>query len=247
MSWVNNHTPPPAQDLRGYYGPEPYDVNFVFPLHLRTLESARVRLTPFIPAQHAQAYLDAVTAHPSLERWTPLNHRTLDDVLRTIETWVRADPGWVLLAIVDKPSGAFAGVIGLIKTSAPQLTTEIGWVIVFPAFQRTYVASNAVGVLLRYCLELPTAEPPGLGLRRVIWTANPFNTQSARTAQRMGFKLEGTLRWSWVLGEGKEGKKPRAGDPFEDRPGRDSVLLAFCGDDWEDGGRELVQKRIDRV
>ena len=39
----------------------------------------------------------------------------------------------------------------------------------------------------------------------------------------------------------KEGRK---GDPREDRKGRDSVMFAACWDDWEAGGRELVEAAL---
>jgi hypothetical protein len=57
---------------------------------------------------------------------------------------------------------------------------------------------------------------------------------------------EGTIRWSWILPEGKEGKKSREGDPHLGN-GRDSVLLAVCWDDWEGGVRERVDQVMQRV
>ncbi|KAI0067608.1 acyl-CoA N-acyltransferase [Artomyces pyxidatus] len=248
MSFTNSYKPSAVNSgFRDYYGPDPYDVNFVFPLHLETLETTRVKLTPFIPAIYAQAYLDQVNAAPALQRWLPFDHHSLDELLPFVETFVRANSECVVFAIIDKPSGKFAGIIGLIYTSDANLRTEIGWVVVFPTFQRTYVASNAIGALLRYCLELPTASPPGLGLRRVQWTANVRNEPSVKAAQRMGFKMEGVMKWTIVLSEEKEGYKAREGDPLIAKPGRDSAMLAIYGEDWENGMKEHVQKMIDRV
>jgi len=61
--------------------------------------------------------------------------------------------------MIDKTrgGGALAGVIGLFFMSPENLSVEIGWVLVFPTFQRTYATTNAIGLLLRYCLELPSA------------------------------------------------------------------------------------------
>jgi len=95
---------------------------------------------------------------------------------------------------------------------------------------------------MRYCLDLP--KDGGLGFRRVQWTASPANVTSIRAAERMGMKVEGTLRWMWVLPEGKEGKK--AGEGRGAGAGRDSVLLASYWDDWENGGREDVEKIMER-
>jgi RimJ/RimL family protein N-acetyltransferase len=241
--------------LPGFFGPDPYDINWAFPLHEETLESERVKLTPFIPKLHAQEYAAQTSVRPDLHRWIPFEVNSLDQILTRVELRVRRNPSWILFAIIDKArGGAMAGVIGLINASAENLSTEIAWVLVFPAFQRTYVTSNAVGIVLRYALELPSPDPAhgargrGLGFRRVQWLAHTANKPSRIVATRMGLKEEGVLRWIRVLPDGAEGHgiPLRDGDPLSPRPGRHSVLLALCADDWEDGGREHVQRLIDR-
>ena len=161
---------------------------------------------------------------------------------------LQLDPNFVFFAIIDKGrGGALAGSLGLINTEPQNLSTEIGFVTIFPAFQRTYVTSNAVGILLRYCLEVPTAPRPGLGLRRVQWVAHALNHPSYNAATRMGFRYEGTIRWHWVLPEGKEGSGSslREGDPSRGPP-RDNKVLSFCADDWENEGREHIERAINR-
>ncbi|KAI0272399.1 acyl-CoA N-acyltransferase [Gloeopeniophorella convolvens] len=250
MAYTNSYkTPTGPGELRGCTGPDPYDLNFVLPLREGQLESDRVRLAPFVPAKHAQEYHAQVTAHPALERYLPFRSDDLDALLAKIELEVRRAPGNVLLAIIDKTrgssgDGSMAGVIALTGTSRAHLSTEIDWVVVFPAFQRTHVATHTVGLLLRLCLEPP---PRGHGLRRVQWIAAPENAPSVAAARRMGFALEGTLRWVHVLPEGKLGAKlVRAGDPGAWAPGKHSVVLAMCADDWEAGGRERVRRLMDR-
>jgi len=233
------------------YGPNPYDINWMMPLHETTLESDRVKLTPFIPLLHARPYAEQVKAHPDMHRYFPLDLTNLDKILSTIETLIRRRPAHILFAITDKARGdAFAGVIGLIGTSPTNLSAEIAWVLVFPEFRRSYVASNAVGLVLNYCLELPgrTPERPGLGFRRVQWAAHPENRPSIALAKRMGLKEEGLLRWTWVVPQIVEGNgiPLRDGDPASPRPGRDSTILSLCVDDWESGGREHVRHIIDR-
>ena len=251
MAYINSYKVPDVPLLPGYYGPDPYDINWAMPLHAATLESERIKLTPFIPALHAREYAEQSMAHPELHRFIPVELSSLDHILTMTELYVRRDPNWILFAIIDKArGGAMAGLIGLINTSPENLSTEIGWVIIFPAFQRTYVTTNAIGLLLRYCLDLPIpgAVRPGLGFRRVQWTTHTANERSRATAVRMGFKEEGILRWARVLPEGAEGNATplRDGDPMSARPGRDSFMLSVCADDWEKGGREHVQRLIDR-
>jgi len=245
MSYVNSYK---ASDipalLPAYYGPDPYDINWIMPLHQTTLESERVKVTPFISSLHAKEYAEQTAAHPELHRWYPIDLSSLDKILTEVELRVRRDPRWILFAIIDKArEGQFAGLIGLMNTSPANLSIEIGWILVFPAFQRTYVTSNAIGLVLHYCLELPSAaKRPGLGFRRVQWTTHTDNEASCRTAKRMGFKEEGVLRWSWVLPEGYEGNgiSVREGDPKRTQAGRNSAVLSICADDWENGVREHV-------
>ena len=252
MTYTNSYNAPDVPALPpGYYGPEPYDINWIMPLHEATLESERVKLTPFIPSLHAKRYAEQVAAHPELQRYFPFNPSTLDEILTAVELRARRNPTWILFAILDKAheGGTFAGVIGLVDASPANLSVEIAWVLVFPERQRTYVTSNAIGLLLRYCLELPgDLQRPGLGFRRVQWTAHTENGASQAAARRMGFKEEGVRRWSWVIAEGMEGNgiALRDGDPESPKPGRHSVLLSLCGDDWESGGREHVERMIER-
>ncbi|KAF8512984.1 acyl-CoA N-acyltransferase [Gautieria morchelliformis] len=164
-------------------------------------------------------------------------------------------------------SHTLAGIIGYLNTNPQHATTELGYVIILPRFHGTYVARHAIGLLLRYALDLPAfsgiperhrvSRIGGLGLRRVQYHANASNTRSVRVAERVGFVQEGVIRWHRVLGVEKEGKQGRvgeearrhgAGEGVELRgsgwgPGRDSVLLAVCWDDWEGGVRE----HLDRV
>ena len=75
------------------------------------------------------------------------------------------------------------------------------------------------------------------------WSAHPRNAPSIKLATRLGFRQEGVLRWLFVLQEllrvGNEVK--REGD---EGWGRDNVCLAICWDDWELGGRSLVEQML---
>ncbi|THH00572.1 hypothetical protein EW026_g1992 [Hermanssonia centrifuga] len=261
MSFTNSYKPPPpVAELSEaeLYGPDPYDINFTLPLHLPSLETERVKLQPFIPSIHAKHYWEKASEDPDLFRYYPVAHPTLESYLTYHETKVRADPANTLLIIIDKTKpdpehpeydgGSLAGALGLFYTSADHLSSEIAYVVIFPAYQRTHVASNAIGVLMRYCLELPTATPQGLGLRRVQWCAHDKNLASARLAERMGFKREGIIRWRWVLPEvlARDGMKPSENDKYPTRYGRNTLCLSVCWDDWESGVREVVEKNINR-
>jgi len=249
MAYVNSYKAPEVPTFPSmYYGPDPYDINSSLPIHEPSLETDRVKLTPFIPALHAREYWDQAAQAPEIYRFLSIKPKTIDEFLFFLETRIRRNPNFVFFAIIDKGRGGkLAGEIGLINTEPVNLSTEIGFVTIFPAYQRTYVTSNAVGILLRYCLELPSAPRPGLGLRRVQWAAHTFNQPSYNAAVRMGFRYEGILRWHRVLLEGQEGNGSslREGDPSKG-PAQDSKFLSFCADDWENGGSEHVERVINR-
>jgi RimJ/RimL family protein N-acetyltransferase len=135
-------------------------------------------------------------------------------------------------------AGEPVGMIGYLNTDAPNLLSEIGFVVVFPAWQRTFVSTHAIGLLLSYALSAPA--DGGLGLRRVQWQCHNSNAPSRRAAERMGFVLEGEMRWAKVLGEGKEGN----GRDFVEGalPGRDSAMFSITWEDWfKDGKKEFVE------
>ncbi|KAF8176347.1 acyl-CoA N-acyltransferase [Mycena galopus ATCC 62051] len=231
----------------------PHDVNFCFPIP-SNLENGRVKLVPFIPFEHADTFFAAAGPHPDLFAYLPWGpfSSAQDFVSTLIEQRIQPDRGMVLFAVFDTSvSGAepqLAGTIGLLDTSAANLSTEIGFVITLPRFQRTHVTSNAAGLLLQWTLN--TSAEGGLGLRRVAWKANAHNTRSVHAAERLGFRQEGVLRWDRVLPAGKtdggNGGGVRAGDTKPDCLGRDTVLLSLCWDDWEGGARESVEEIMQR-
>ncbi|KAI5118204.1 hypothetical protein M0805_004694 [Coniferiporia weirii] len=244
----------------------PYDANFVFPI--RVIENVRVQLAPFIPAVHAEEFFAGSKDHPGL--YTYLPYGPFDSVDSLLDEFVigrvQKDPTGVLFAIIDK-TGAdgkhrIAGVVGLLNTSVLNQSTEIGYIAVLPDFQRTHVASNAVGLLLHYCIALPAdaagstdtdsadsspfSSGGGLGLRRVQWQAHADNAQSVRTAERMAFRKEGIARWQRMLPEDKRGHvaPPMRGGAGT---GRHSWVLAVCWDDWElEGAKEVVKRQMER-
>ncbi|KAI0704610.1 acyl-CoA N-acyltransferase [Earliella scabrosa] len=263
MSFVNNYTPPPPGTGIPFlprilpepeqYGPTPYDINFAFPIHLDTLQSDRIKLVPFIPAVHASTFWENLkdNTHESF-RYYPFRLSALSQALSMIELTFRQNPNIILFAVIDKTKpdpehpdweGSLAGIVSLLNTVPLNLTTEIGFVMVFPAFRRTHVAKSMIGLLLRYALELPSASPPGLGFRRVQYSAHPDNAPSIALAERLGFRKEGVMRWMWVLPDelAEAGRKGREGDATGGKTGRDAAILALCWDDWENGARERVE------
>lgn len=244
----------------------------------------------FQPSLHSQQFFDGIKDYPEAWKyWMQGPFETVEDFNKScVEKVFHRDPTKVLFAIIDKTGNAqilhkklfalsliqifcpfkgetlrMAGCIALFSDEAYQ-STEIGYVMILPLFQRMHVLTNAVGLLMHYCLELPSSAlslpsitpsqraqrfGPGLGLRRVQWQARADNKASVRAAERMGFKTEGISRWSRILSPDKVGDRPSPERALANPGvGLHVVRLAMCWDDWElEGGREHVQAQMDRV
>jgi len=168
------------------------------------------------------------------------------------------NPNFFTFAVIDKtkppssddPEGELAGMMSFTNTSTIHLSTEIGYVLVFPAFHRTHVTTNAVGLMLQFALGGTLQR--GLGLRRVQWQTSTMNAASIRTAERLGFRREAVLRWHIVFKDGVRNHKAGNGRALpagsdEGDLGRDTVVLSLCWDDWEEGGREKVEEAMTRT
>lgn len=131
--------------------------------------------------------------------------------------------------------------MALMSASVASATAEIGCILIFPSFQRSHVQTNASGLLLNYGLNTPAEG--GLGLRRMQWQANVENLPSIAAAKRLGFQMEGILRWWRVLPPQKKGLVPVEMERDDGRgPGRHEAMLSICFDDWEGGVKESVAK-----
>lgn len=204
---------------------------------------------------HGPTYFASSSPNPELyAHLTNGPFTTLDKFLIFVQNFDQRDSDF-LYAIIDKtrppspesPSGALAGIVSFQDASPSDLSVEVG-VVILPAFQRTHVASNAIGLVLQYALN--SKERNGLGLRRVQWGCATENKASMRVAERMGFVKEGVLRWQLVyrdgIARGKVGNgREIPGGGSEGDLGRDTVIYGLCWDDWEDGGREKVQAIMD--
>jgi RimJ/RimL family protein N-acetyltransferase len=178
-------------------------------------------------------------------------------VSRFIDGFVNAQSSVACFAVIDRkkppssadPDGEFAGIVSYMAASAVHLSAEVGYIIILPPYQRTHVTTHAVGLMLHYALDTP--EQGGLGLRRMQWLADPPNKASLNAAQRMGFQLEGILRWNKVVHDADARGKVHNG---RERPeyrqqkdgGRDTAYLSLCWDDWINGKRELVDALLSR-
>jgi len=278
MAHTNSYRSPENQDIVIPSDDQVYDLNFCLPVP-GSLESERVRLVPFVasfhqyvwsscsqsfrsfqPAVHFDQYFQGVRDHPELFTYLPYGPFTTTGEARIfLEDYIRSKTGALLFTILDRTKrdvlrpcqgGTFAGVIAYINTFPEQLSTEIGHVCILPAWQKTFLTTNAAGLLMKHALDLPRPDSPnegGWGLRRLQWQANEQNEPSVRAAKRLGFNFEGIIRWQRILmDENKAGVKSRQGDPLKEYPGRHTAMLSMCWDDWMKDGRNMIEAMMAR-
>ena len=249
-----------------------YVAHFCFPV--KRLENSRVVLEPFDFWKHAESFLQGCKDHPELFQYLPYGPFASIAEFEAFYR-VRSGPGETLFAVLAKLSpsderGSLAGVIGLLNASPNNGSVEIGFVnplrkigaplistsvfglienwqiTILPPFQRTHVASSAVGLLIAYSLDLP---PDGLGLRRCQWQAHACNEPSRRLAQRMGFTFEGVQRFQRVIplhksGNGFDVSQLPEATGVKLGNARDTAIFAHYCDEWEEK-RNLVLKMME--
>ncbi|KAH7099874.1 acyl-CoA N-acyltransferase [Auriculariales sp. MPI-PUGE-AT-0066] len=210
-----------------------------FVLPTKDLQNDRVRLVRFNPAEHIPLLYKEHQIYPELWRYFPVPGDAVKSEA-SLQEWYDVvfvnESSRALWAVFDVETGEFTGCVGLLNTAVEQKTTEIGYVTVAKRWHRTHVNTNMCGLLMRFCFD-------DLKMRRVQWQAHAENAPSVNAAQRLGFKLEGVMRWQRVLPVGREGLTR----PGEVEPGRHSAMLAVCWDDWEaEGFQAGLQAKMDR-
>jgi len=64
----------------------------------------------------------------------------------------------------------------------------------------------------------------------------------------LGFRREAFIRWQRAFPVEKDGRAGRDGECIGTamKKGRDTIMLAICWDDWEEGVREKVAGLVER-
>lgn len=247
-------------------------MDFNLPINLDKLQNKRLKLVPLelCPDRVNELfYHQTNVVYPELWQYFPRGpFSSLESYLAWYNPAIKQNPANVIFAILLKAGvitrrnqqdgsietinveeDTFAGTSGLTDASAFDSRVEIGFAMVLPQFQRTFVNSDACCLLLKHLLD--PVSGGDLGLRRIQWQANSNNKPSISAAQRLGFTLEGIMRWHRSCTENKKCQSEEDGEravglPQVDLagmrlgPSRHSAMLAFCWDDWLDGGRQRI-------
>ena len=188
-----------------------------------TLEGKRVRLEPM-----NENHLDALTAAGAFDelwKWTGNKATTRESMKEYMDTALAEAKAGVSLPFVtvDRGSGKIIGSTRFGNIDRANRRVEIGWTWITPAFQRTYVNSEAKYLMLRHAFEV-------WNCMRVELKTDVLNDKSRNAMLRMGAKEEGILRKHSVTYSGRI---------------RDTIYYSVLDTEWPEV-REGLLRSIDR-
>jgi RimJ/RimL family protein N-acetyltransferase len=203
------------------------------------------------PSIYARELFKLYEPNPELFKYIPMGPwKDLDDLLGFFDTYGRKRSDWVIFAVLDTTKGvrderwgdgALAGIVALMNVRPNDLSAEIGAVIIGKQFQRTHVSTNVIGLLLGWSFTK-------LGLRRVQWQANHLNEPSISAAKKMGFTMEGVLRWERTIPLSKRDVAETVILNGEEQiPSRHTAMLSMNWVDWNNGLKDSVAQRMSRT
>jgi RimJ/RimL family protein N-acetyltransferase len=158
------------------------------------LESDRLLLRP--PTEDDAGATRRLLADDDIRRWNPGPDDTSEAALRT---WCAGQGDWsngshATFWVFDRSAGDLLGTVSLFKIDHAQADAEVGYRVASWA-RGGGIATEAMGVLADWAF-------PALELVRVELFHAVANPASCRVAEKVGFRHEGTLRQSYVYGDG---------------------------------------------
>jgi RimJ/RimL family protein N-acetyltransferase len=116
------------------------------------------------------------------------------------------------------------GFVAYLDIQPHHRAVEIGAVLLSPCLRRSSAATETQFLLLKHALDIdPVAA--SVPYRRVVWKCDSKNLKSVRTAERLGYRYEGTFR-NHMLVNGRS---------------RDSDWFSIIDGDWSIVRHALVQ------
>lgn len=206
MARVNEFGQPIGDDLGRWTPPLPpehteHDGQFV---RLEPLQRARHA----IPLFHTFKFADA-------SLWTYMPLGPFDDAAelgQLIDAMNKASDTQPYAVIVENEVHGF---LCYLRTQADIGVIEVGWITFSPMLQRTTATTEAIFLLLDHAFAS--------GYRRVEWKCDALNQRSRNSAERLGFRYEGTFEKATHY----KGRN------------RDTAWFALTDDDWIAAGRRL--------
>jgi RimJ/RimL family protein N-acetyltransferase len=166
----------------------------VTPIEHVEIAAGRLQLRP--PSESEAADALAMLLDPDITRWNPGPERLDLDEARA---WCRrgadwSDGGHATFSALDATTGRLLGNVSLHKIDHEQQDGEIGYRVA-PWARGQGVATAALAAVSRWAFG-------ALGLVRIEAFHSVVNVASCRVAEKAGYPWEGTLRQSFVYGDG---------------------------------------------
>ena len=190
-----------------------------------TLEGEFVRLEP-LRFDHLPA-LCRVGLDESLWKWTANVVSSEGDLERYVRAALSDQAAGISLPFVtiERKGNAVVGSTRFGNIDTANRKTEIGWTWVTPAWQRTFVNTEAKLLMLTHAFE-------EWKCIRVELKTDANNDQSRAAMTRLGAKEEGVLRNHMITETGRF---------------RDSVYFSIIDTEWESVKADLASKLASRA
>ena len=184
------------------------------------LEGEFVRLEP-LKIEHHTALCE-VGLEESIWRWSPEPIETPDDMRRYIETALDEQRRGVSLPFVtiEKSSNKIVGSTRFGNIDVENLRAEIGWTWINPAWQRTFVNTEAKLLMLTHAFETWKCI-------RVELKTDALNEKSRNAILRLGARQEGIFRQHMICSSGRL---------------RDTVYFSILDNEWPSVKENLLRK-----
>ena len=185
------------------------------------LESDILRLEP-MRMGHLPALCRA-GLHEELWRWTTASITNEEDMERYVRAALADEAAGTALPFVtvDKKSSTVVGSTRFGNIDTANRKAEIGWTWITPAFQRTFVNTEAKLLMLTHAFEV-------WGCIRVELKTDANNARSRAAIVRIGGVEEGTLRNHMITDTGRY---------------RDSVYFSIIDSEWP-GVKEGLEDKL---
>lgn len=189
-------------------------------IELIVLEDEFVRLEP-LKIGHYTALCE-VGLEESIWQWSPEPITTPDDMRRYIETALNEQSRGVSLPFVtiDKTQNKIVGSTRFGNIDVENRRAEIGWTWINPAWQRTFVNTEAKLLMLTHAFET-------WNCIRVEFKTDALNEKSRNAILRLGAKQEGIFRQHIICQSGRL---------------RDSVYFSILESEWQSVKENLTKK-----
>jgi RimJ/RimL family protein N-acetyltransferase len=182
------------------------------------LESELVRLEP-LESEHLEALCE-VGLVEEIWLWSPQKIKNVEDMRDYVETALAERERGVSLPFVtiDKTQDKVVGSTRFGNIDVKNLRAEIGWTWINPAWQRTFVNSQAKLLMLTHAFETWKCI-------RVELKTDALNEKSRSAILRLGAKEEGIFRRHVITDTGRL---------------RDSVFFSILDSEWRSVKERLI-------